>query len=144
MKKKITKKSMVLVTLACLAIAGTASAGFMLSHKDRADIAVMVITKKLDLNENQVAKLEDIKKEFEKVHAEHAQERAEKVHMIIEMVKSDQIDQSQVIALMNDKIEMLEEKAPIFIEKIAEFHRTLSAEQKQIIVEMIEKRHKHF
>lgn len=137
------KKKMILAAVICFGVIGTASASFLLSAQDKADIAVMYLTKKLDLDENQASKLEVIKDEFQKVHKEHVQERAEKTQMIIEMIQSDQIDQAKVIELVNAKLLIIQEKAPQFVDKVADFHSTLSAEQKQIIIERIEQ-HKHF
>lgn len=134
---------MILAAVICFGVIGTASASFLLSAQDKADIAVMYITKKLDLDEEQVNKLEAIKDELQKVHKEHEQERDEKTQMIIEMIQSDQIDQEKVVELVNAKLLIIQEKAPQFVGKIADFHSTLSAEQKQMIIERIEQ-HRHF
>ena len=137
------KKRIILAVLICFGIAGTASAGFMLSHEEKADIAVMYITKKLDLDENQVGKLESIKDKLQKLCDEHKKEKAEKTQLVIEMIQADQLDQAKVIELLNAKIQKIEDSAPGVVEMIADFHSTLSPEQKQIVIEQIQK-HKHF
>ena len=137
------KKRIVLAVLICFGIAGTASASFMLSHDEKADIVVMYITKKLDLDENQVGKLESIKDKLQKLCDQHKKERAEKTKLVIEMIQADQLDQVKVIELLNEKMQKIEESAPGIVEMIADFHSTLSPEQKQIVIEKIEE-HKHF
>ncbi|THB69670.1 MAG: hypothetical protein D6B28_10920 [Gammaproteobacteria bacterium] len=137
------KKRIVLAVLICFGIAGTASAGFMLSHDEKADIAVMYIIKKLDLDENQTGKLESIKDKLQKLCEEHKKEKAEKTQLLIEMIQSDQLDQAKIIELINAKMQKIEESAPGIIEMIADFHSTLSHEQKQIVIEKIQQ-HKHF
>ncbi len=137
------KKKLIIATIICLGLVGTASAGFYMSKQDKVEIAVMFITKKLDLNNQQIDKLNVIVDAFEKAHEEHAQKRDEHKQQIIEMIQSDQIDQAKIQEMLNLKLQIIAEKSPEFIDKIADFHSLLSAEQKQIIVDKINQ-HKSF
>jgi Spy/CpxP family protein refolding chaperone len=108
------------------------------SAHDKAEFMVDYIAETLDLNDSQSAQLYEIKEEFmAKAKDMHAKKAAMHAEFKDELLK-DEIDQDRMKALMAQKREQMAEMMNLAVVRLAEFHATLSAEQREKLVAKLE------
>jgi len=108
------------------------------SPNGKAEFMVDYIAETLDLNDQQRAQLEDIKAEFlAKAGEMHAQREAMRTELMAELRK-EEIDQQRLKALIAQKREQMAELMDLAVDRLAEFHRTLTPEQKEKLVAKLE------
>ena len=108
------------------------------SPNGKAEFMVDYIAETLDLNDQQRAQLEDIKVEFlAKAGEMHAQREAMRTELMAELRK-EEIDQQRLKALIAQKREQMAELMDLAVVRLAEFHRTLTPEQKEKLVAKLE------
>ena len=109
------------------------------SPQKRAEFVVDYITESLDLTQSQQEHLNQIKDELieqgRQMHEDKAMHRDE----IIAQLQSKEIDQERLKVLVAQHRARMDEMLNVMIPKLAEFHRTLSPEQKTKLVNKIEK-----
>ena len=108
------------------------------SHAHKAEFMVDYITETLDLNESQQEQLNQIKDE---VMAEAKEMHANKESMHAELVaqlRSEEIDQTLVKARIAEHRAKMDHIIDLLVVRIAEFHRTLTPEQKEKLVAKLE------
>ena len=110
---------------------------------DKAEWMVHKISKKLDLDDSQIAKLEDVKVEMMQHHKTHRDNKAEMMDKLILEVQKPKIDQAFLMEMVNQHTSRVEQVAPGVIEKLVVFHASLNSEQKEELVEKIQKFKKH-
>ena len=115
-------------------------------HGRGAEFAVDYVTDVLDLTDEQQAHLNQIKEEMmekrEQMHAGKAKHYDE----IITQLGSEEIDQERVRIIIAEHRAQMDEMIDLAVVRIAEFHRTLTPEQKAKLVKKIEsfkKYHNH-
>ena len=116
------------------------------SPNHKAEFMVDYIAETLDLNDQQRAQLDDIKAEFlAKAGELHANREAMRAELMAELRK-EEIDQQRIKALISQKREQMAEMMDLAVVRLAEFHRTLSPDQKEKLVSKLEwfhSRHQH-
>ncbi len=112
----------------------------------RAEFMIDYVAEVLDLNETQQEQLNQIKNELvDKGRQMHSNREAMHTE-IIEQLKSEEIDQESLRKLVAVKRAQMDELIDLMIVRLAEFHRTLSPEQKNKLVAKLEsfkKWHRH-
>lgn len=107
------------------------------SHGHKAEFIVDYISETLDLNDSQQAQLNQIKDELmvkaQQMHADKALMHDE----LIDQLRSEEIDQQRVKALVADHRAKMDEVVDLMVVRLAEFHKTLTAEQKEKLVAKI-------
>ena len=108
------------------------------SHGHKAEFMVDYISEALDLNENQQAQLDQIKDELmAKAKGMHADK--ESLHEeLVTQLRSEEIDQVRVKAVIAEHREKMDEIIDLMVVHLAEFHKTLTAEQKEKLIAKIE------
>ncbi len=108
----------------------------------KAEFVIDYVSEVLDLNDAQVEQLNRIKAELvekgQQMHADQDEVRAE----IIAQLKSEEIDQQRLKQLVAAKRDQMGALIDLMIVRLAEFHRTLSPEQKTKLVAKLETFHK--
>ena len=108
------------------------------SPDQKAEFMVDYVAETLDLNESQRAHLDQIKDELiEKA----IQMRADKTAMhaeIIAQLRSEEIDQDRLKAMITDHKNKMEALIDLGIVRLAEFHKTLTSEQREKLVAKLE------
>jgi Spy/CpxP family protein refolding chaperone len=108
------------------------------SHAHKAEFLVDYISETLDLNESQQAQLEQIKDELmakaQEMHADKASMHAE----LVTQLRSEEIDQVRVKALVAEHRAKMDEIIDLIVVRLAEFHKTLTPEQKEKLIAKIE------
>ena len=108
------------------------------AHDHKAEFMVDYISETLDLDDSQKAQLNQIKNEL---MAKVRQMRAGKDSMFEELVaqlRSEEIDQARVKALIAERRAQMDEFVDLLVVRLAEFHKTLTQEQKDKLVAKIE------
>ncbi len=93
----------------------------------------------LDLNDQQKMKLDEVKDELIQARKELRQDHQAIFDEVLVEVKGDQLDQAKLLQLIEQHQARFSEVAPPVIAKVAEFHATLTPEQKAKAVERLEK-----
>ena len=108
------------------------------SHGHKAEFMVDYISEALDLNESQQAQLDQIKDELmAKAKGMHADK--ESLHEeLVTQLRSKEIDQVRVKAVIAEHREKMDEIIDLVVVRLAEFHKTLTAEQKEKLIAKIE------
>jgi Spy/CpxP family protein refolding chaperone len=108
------------------------------SHGHKAEFMVDYISEALDLNESQQAQLDQIKDELmAKAKGMHADK--ESLHEeLVTQLRSEEIDQVRVKAVIAEHREKMDEIIDLMVVHLAEFHKTLTAEQKEKLIAKIE------
>ena len=140
-KQKLWIPIILLVTISGMAL--TACGRHYHDPEDRADWVAHKISKKLDLTDEQKLKLEDVKNEFMLYHKEQRANRVAMIDKLIAEVKKPAVDQTVLLAMVNDYTSRVEQMAPNVIAKLALFHQSLTEKQKQELVEKLEDWKKH-
>jgi protein CpxP len=118
------------------------------SHSPDHKVEFMVdyMAETLDLNDEQRAQLEDIKEEFlAKAREMHAQKEAARAEFMAELRKAE-IDQEKVRDLIAQKRSQMDEMIDLAVVRLAQFHSTLTPEQKEKLVAKLEwfhEKHQH-
>ena len=133
------KKGLYLTLIAFLLVSVAGFAGCRRhSPHQKAEFIVDYVSETLDLNESQKAHLDQIKEELlEKgvqMHADKATMHSE----LITQLRSEEIDQDRLKSMVTEHRIKMEELIDLAIVKLAEFHKTLSPEQREKLVAKLE------
>ena len=108
------------------------------SHAYKAEFMVDYISETLDLDDNQQAQLNQIKDEL---MAKVGQMRADRASMRDELVaqlRSEEIDQARIKAMIAERRAQMDAIIDLIVVRLAEFHKTLTPEQREKLVGKIE------
>jgi Spy/CpxP family protein refolding chaperone len=133
-KKKVT------IVLICVFISAALIFTGCRSHspEGKAEFMVDYIAETLDLNDGQRAQLDEIKDEFlAKAKEMHAKKEAMHDEFIAELRK-EEIDQQRMKELISQKKEQMAEIMDLAVVRLAEFHRTLTPDQREKLVAKLE------
>lgn len=114
------------------------------SAEERAEWMTKRITKELDLNDSQKAKLQTIKDEILARHKASKEPRAALMQEAITLVRSDALDKAKVADLKKRHAQLHNARKDFFIEKVIEFHKVLTPEQRNKAADLMQKFSKHF
>ena len=108
------------------------------SHGHKAEFMVDYISETLDLNESQQVQMDQIKDEFmAKARQMHADK--ESLHEeLVAQLRSEEIDQVRVKAVVAEHRAQMDEIVDLVVVRLAEFHKTLTPEQKEKLIAKIE------
>lgn len=109
------------------------------SPQKRAEFVVDYVTEALDLTQSQQEQLNQIKDELidqgRQMHSDKAMYRDE----IVAQLRSEEIDQERLKSLVGKHRARMDELMNLMIPRLADFHQTLTPEQKTKLVNKIEK-----
>ena len=137
------KKGLYLTLIAFLLISIAGFAGCRRhSPYQKAEFMVDYVSETLDLNESQKAHLDQIKDELlEKgiqMRADKGAMHAELAAQLAAQLRSEEIDQDRLKAMVTDHKNKMEELIDLGIVRLAEFHKTLTPEQREKLVAKLE------
>lgn len=136
------------ISLICIFISAALVFTGCRSHSahGKAEFMVDYIAETLDLNDPQRAQLDEIKEEFlAKAKEMHAKKAAMHAELMAELRK-EEIDQQRMKELIAQKQEQMAEIMDLAVIRVADFHRTLTPDQKEKLVAKLEwfhKKHQH-
>lgn len=141
----MTRKRIIIISMvSLLLLGGLAACKHRYHHRglDQFDIEAMVnrVADKLDLTESQQADLTAIAAELvADAKAMRADRRAHHAQ-VAAMVRSEQIDRTQVDAMVQAKREKISALIDKATDRLVTFHATLTPEQREILAKHIETR----
>lgn len=137
---KITKKRALWIALPLVAVLGigAAAAGFK-QHGGHHNPERMVqrISDRLDLTPEQKDKLEVVKEALVESRDSLRQERADTIEQIIAEVEKSEMDEDRIMALIEERKSRIDVIAPRMVGPVIEFHKSLDAEQREKIVNLL-------
>jgi len=128
------------ISMIALLIAGVA--GFSgcrrHSHAHKAEFMVDYISEALDLTESQQEELNQIKDELmEKARQMHADKESMHAELVAQL-RSEEIDQALVKARIAEHRAQMDDIIDLIVVRFAEFHKTLTAKQKEKLIAKLE------
>ncbi len=135
----MVKKGLYISLIAVLLIGVVGFAGCRRhSPGQKAEFMVDYVSEALDLTESQRAHLDQIKDELlEKVMEMRADKKTMHAELVTQL-KNEKIDKDRLKAMVNDHKSKMEELIDLGIDKLAEFHETLTLEQREKLVAKLE------
>ena len=135
----MVKKGLYLSLIAFLLISVAGFAGCRRHSPDqKAEFMVDYVSETLDLNEGQKAYLDQIKDELLEKGVQMRADKATMHSELITQLRSEEIDQGRLKAMVTEHKVKMEELIDLGIEKLAEFHKTLTPEQREKLVAKLE------
>ena len=128
------------ISIIALLIAGVASFSGCRrhSHAHKAEFMVDYIAETLDLTESQQEQLNRIKDELmEKAQQMHTNKESMHAELIAQL-RSEEIDQTLVKAKIAEHRAQMDDIIDLIVVRFAEFHKTLTAEQKEKLIAKLE------
>jgi Spy/CpxP family protein refolding chaperone len=110
------------------------------SEEQQAKIFVSVAANKFDLNDQQKAKLFDVAMVALNFRSEMTQDSKELKQELLTMLSADTLDTARINQILDQKEEIFRKYSRLLVADFAELHRTLTAEQKRKLIEMLKKR----
>jgi len=108
------------------------------SHAHKAEFMVDYIAETLDLNESQQEQLNQIKDELmEKAQEMHTNKESMREELLVQL-RSEEIDKVRVKSMVAEHRVQMDEIIDLIVDRLAEFHKTLTPEQKEKLVAKIE------
>ncbi len=105
--------------------------------EERAEWVTKRIAKHLDLDQQQIAKLEAVKQEMLAARGRLSKDMQMLFDDAVAQIQADRLDQAKVLQLFERRQELQRQVAPQVIAKLAEFHATLKPEQKAKAAEQL-------
>jgi protein CpxP len=144
--KSFIKFTMVTIVITTMlgAMSGCAYSFRHKSPQERADWLVNKISDELKLNDAQLGKLNVLKDELLTMRGDYRKKRSETKLAIDEMLSQPTLDQTRALALIRDRTQEVNEKAPRAVSAFAAFYDSLTPEQqKKLHDEVTERMKRH-
>ena len=108
------------------------------SHSHKAEFMVDYVSETLDLNDSQRVQLDQIKDELmTKARGMHDDKETMREELVAQL-RNEEIDQERVKTLIAEHRVKMDEIIDLMVVRLAEFHRTLTPEQKEKLIAKIE------
>lgn len=108
-------------------------------HEDLVEFQLFKITKELDLNESQQNFLKETINELKQKKETLHKDKDNHIKKLKKLINSDYITKDQLEPLIEEKQEKAELIKEFIIDKIIEFHSTLTDDQKMKAIKLIDK-----
>lgn len=123
---------------AAAALIGLLSWGVGYAHRSP-ERRMAWIAKRLDLNEQQTAKLQAVHEAMRQAREQFHKERVVLFDEIVAQIQSERLDEAKVLQLLEQRQALMSQVAPQVVAKVAELHASLTPEQKAKAVEYMER-----
>lgn len=145
MKPHIKLAVIAVVGIGTLAVMTGCTYSFMhKSPQERAEWMVKDLSKELTLNEAQVGKLNALKDELLAVRSEYRKKHGDIPKTVDELFSQPTLDQARVLALIKERTQEVNDKAPQVVTAFAAFYDSLTPEQqKKLHDEFAERMERH-
>ena len=108
------------------------------SHAHKAEFMVDYVSETLDLTESQQEELNQIKDELmEKARQMHTNKESMREEFMAQL-RSEEIDKARLKSMVAEHRVQMDEIIDLMVDRLAEFHKTLTPEQKEKLVAKIE------
>ncbi|MFT5220337.1 MAG: Spy/CpxP family protein refolding chaperone [Planctomycetota bacterium] len=139
------------IIAATVLIAATSSAVFAygkqghwnMNEQEKAEFIVERVSKKLDLNEVQSLSFSELTDTVLAIIVEGRDSKEDHLQMVKDLLQEPVLDQAKVLQIVQQKTQMVNDKAPAVVASLAGFLDTLGPEQKNNLQQMLERHHEH-
>ena len=139
------------IITAVLLVAGSSGVVYAFSkHGDwgmtpaeKAEFVSDRVTKKLNLDSEQQQKFNDLANLVVDIMQQARASRQQQVSEISQLLQEPSFNQAQALELIQQKTQLVNEKAPLVIGSLAVFIDSLSSEQKQQMQDFMQQHHRH-
>ena len=139
------------IIAAVLLIAGSSSAVFafnqhghwQMSSEEKVEFVTDRVTKKLELNTEQQQNFTNLAELAVQIMLDAKASKTQQIEEIAGMLQEPSFNQAAALELIQQKTQMINEKAPLVISSLAVFLDSLDNEQKQTMQEVFEQHRKH-
>jgi Spy/CpxP family protein refolding chaperone len=114
-----------------------------MSNEEKVEFISERVTRKLDLDDLQRQKFTELAELFVDTMQEVKPTREQRLAEITSLLQEPSFNQARALELVQQKTQLVNEKAPLVIASLASFLDTLSVEQKQQLTEFVQHRHEH-
>ena len=133
------KKGLYLTLIAFLLVGIAGFAGCRRHSPDqKAEFMMDYVSETLDLNESQKAHLDQIKDELLEKGLQMHTDKAAMHDELVAQLRSEEIDQDRLKAMITEHRVKMEALIDLGIVRLAEFHKTLTPEQREKLVAKLE------
>ena len=144
---KLIFKLTVIAALGIGIFSAMAGCAHHFSHKtpqERAKWIVKEISNELKLNDTQLAKLNALKDELLSVRSDYRKKHGDTRQAVGELLSQPTLDQARVLAMIKDRTQEVNNKAPQVVTAFAAFYDSLTPEQqKDLHDEILERMERH-
>jgi len=109
---------------------------------EKAEFVSERVTKKLDLDSQQQQKFDDLANLVVEIMQQARATREHQVSEISQLLEDPSFNQARALELIQQKTQLVNEKAPLVIGSLAVFVDSLNSEQKQELQEFMQRRHR--
>ena len=135
----MVKKGLYLSIIAVLLLGVAGLAGCRRhSPEHKAEFIMDYVSESLDLNDSQQAHLEQIKDELMEKGLQMHADKAAMHEEFVAQLRSEEIDQGRIKAMVAKRRAQMDELIDLGIVRLAEFHQTLTPEQREKLVAKLE------
>ncbi len=108
------------------------------SHAHKAEFMVDYISETLDLSDSQKDQLNQVKEEvMDKARQMHANKASMREELVAQL-RREEIDKVQVREMIAEHRAQMDEIVDLLVDRLADFHKTLTPEQKDKLIAKIE------
>ncbi|MBM4256148.1 MAG: periplasmic heavy metal sensor [Deltaproteobacteria bacterium] len=132
------KRKLLVIIAGVATVIGALSWGAY-AHRGHGRHGVEWVAKRLNLDEQQKVKLEAIHQAIKQARQEFRNERTQLFDEIVAQIESNQLDQTKVLQLFEQRQAALSQVAPQIVARVAELHATLTPEQKTKVIDHLER-----
>jgi Spy/CpxP family protein refolding chaperone len=143
---KLTKRTIIFIIGGAILATGVAACNYGMRFsgpEERSEWMMHKITKELELNETQQARLENVKDELLKARKTMHENREQHSSDIIAMLKQPTFDRDKANTIVSQHIETVNTQAPVIIDAIGDFYDSLDDAQRARLREFIEHKMDH-
>ena len=138
------------IIIAVLAVAGSSGAVYAFSKggdwhmtpEEKVEFVTERVTKKLELDSQQQQNFTTLAETVAQIMIDARAARQQQVEEITALLQEPNLNQARVLEIVQQKTQLVNEKAPLVVTSLAVFLDSLNAEQKQELQEMLE-HHRH-
>ena len=127
--KRLSKLLMLGTGVVFLAGSVTACSHHYRSPEHRSQWMVEKMTKELDLNDVQQARLQVLNKEMQSTRQSMKQQFTDNHEQVLNLLDQPKLDQARVLGMIESHTRNINQRAPKLVSAMAEFYDSLSAEQ---------------
>ena len=140
------------VIIAVLAVAGSTSAvyavsrhgGWHMTPDEKVEFATERVTKKLELDSQQQQNFTTLAELVAQIMIDARAEREQHFDEISALLQEPSLNQARVLEMVQQKTQMINQKAPLVVSSLAVFLDSLNAEQKQQLQDLLEHKRHHY
>jgi len=112
-------------------------------HGDHSERIAAWVERRLELDSAQSEQLQQLIDKFRAMRTEWRDQRGDTLLQVRDLIAAPTLDQAQVLALIEGKAEQAKAQAPEMVATVAAFADSLSAAQKQEVLDMFDHRMEH-